>query len=52
MYNYQGTAAIVSTLLTAVGFAQSPEIAGKGGLMRISSFPFQDSINAVSSPQM
>jgi hypothetical protein len=25
--------------LTTVGFAQSPEIAGKGGLIRVSSFP-------------
>ena len=44
---------MVSTLFTTVGFAQSPETAGNGGLIRgFPLFPSKDSINAVSSPQM
>ena len=47
------TAAIVSTLFTTVGHAHTPEIAGKGGLIRgFPRLPSSDSINAVSSPQI
>ena len=43
----------VSTLLTTVGAFQTPETAGKGGLMRgWPRFPSRLSMSAVSSPQM
>ena len=44
---------IVSTLLTTVGEAYRPEIAGNGGFERgWPRFPSSDSSSAVSSPQM
>src|SRR3546814_2061290 len=49
----QLVAAMVSTLLTTVGRPHTPDTAGKGGLMRgFPRFPSNDSINAVSSPQI
>src|SRR5919109_5420741 len=48
-----GTAASVSTLLTVVGWPNSPATAGYGGLMRgLPRRPSIEFINAVSSPQM
>jgi hypothetical protein len=47
------TVAIVSTLLTTVGDAYRPEIAGNGGFERgCPRSPSSDSSSAVSSPQM
>ena len=47
------TVAIVSTLLTTVGDAYRPEIAGNGGFERgWPRLPSSDSSSAVSSPQM
>ena len=48
-----GTVDSVSTLLTTVGFAYRPSIAGNGGLSRgMPRSPSSDSSSAVSSPQM
>ena len=48
-----GTVDSVSTLLTTVGFAYRPAIAGNGGRMRgMPRSPSSDSSSAVSSPQM
>lgn len=47
------TDAKVSTLFTTVGRPHAPLIAGNGGLIRgLPRFPSNDSISAVSSPQM
>ena len=44
---------MVSTLFTTVGLLQSPETAGNGGLiLGFPRSPSNDSINAVSSPQI
>ena len=46
-------AAMVSTLLTTVGQAYKPAIAGNGGFtLGLPLLPSKDSNNAVSSPQM
>ena len=48
-----GTEAMVSTLLTTVGLAYSPAMAGNGGLSRgWPRRPSRESSSAVSSPQM
>ncbi len=48
-----GTLAIVSTLLTTVGQAYSPAIAGNGGFsLGWPRKPSRESSRAVSSPQM
>src|SRR5690349_8461437 len=48
-----GTAARVSTLLIVVGWANTPETAGNGGLIRgLPRLPSSEFISAVSSPQM
>ena len=49
----QGTLAIDSTLLTTVGHAYRPEVAGNGGFSRgWPRYPSSESSSAVSSPQM
>ena len=48
-----GTATSVSTLLIVVGWANTPDTAGNGGLMRgLPRLPSSEFISAVSSPQM
>src|SRR5579862_4335369 len=48
-----GTATSVSTLLIVVGFANTPDTAGKGGLMRgLPRLPSSEFMSAVSSPQI
>ena len=48
-----GTDATVSTLLTSVGDAYSPSMAGNGGFVRgLPRLPSSESRSAVSSPQM
>ena len=48
-----GTAASVSTLLIVVGWPNTPETAGNGGLIRgLPRRPSSEFISAVSSPQM
>src|SRR6218665_1294144 len=48
-----GTAAMLSTLFTTVGHPHKPETAGNGGLiLGLPRFPSNDSIKAVSSPQI
>src|SRR5215211_6412156 len=48
-----GTAARVSTLLIVVGWPNTPDTAGNGGLMRgFPRWPSSEFISAVSSPQM
>src|SRR5205085_11216184 len=53
LFRMWGTAASVSTLLIVVGWANTPEMAGNGGLMRgLPRRPSIEFIIAVSSPQM
>ncbi len=48
-----GTAASVSTLLMVVGMPNTPNAAGKGGLIRgLPRLPSIEFMSAVSSPQM
>ena len=48
-----GTAAMVSTLFTMVGWPKAPLIAGNGGLILGQPFlPSSDDSRPVSSPQM
>ena len=53
LFRMCGTAASVSTLLIVVGWANTPDTAGNGGLMRgLPRLPSSEFISAVSSPQM
>ena len=48
-----GHTATVSTFVTVVGQLKTPELAGNGGFKRgLPGFPYSDSINPVSYPQM
>src|SRR2546426_9338555 len=52
LFRSWGTCAIVSTLLTIVGIANAPLIAGNGGLTLGQPFlPSSDEISPVSSPR-